>query len=62
MMDFKMMDFSVGLKHQAECSYFEKGTFRGLHVHHTISSALVHCCARVWALGAHRQSYPEGLD
>lgn len=57
-----MIDFSVGLKHQVECSHFEKHMFGVLHTHHTISSALVHCCARVWVLDAGTQSYPKGLD
>ncbi|KAM9263429.1 LOW QUALITY PROTEIN: X-ray radiation resistance-associated protein 1 [Cariama cristata] len=52
---FKMMNFSVGLKHNAECSYFEKGTFGGPHAHHTISSAWACHHARVWVL-AHRDT------
>ena len=57
-----MMDFTAGLKHEAECSYFEKGAFGGLRAPLVISSALVRRHARVWALGADTQSYPEGLD
>ncbi|KAM6099591.1 X-ray radiation resistance-associated protein 1 [Theristicus caerulescens] len=49
--DFKMMDFSVGLKHQAECSCSEKGASGGLCAHLAVSSALVQRRARVWALG-----------